>query len=105
MISTQPHTRAHISPAAISHKNDQVENPLLIPDSQLVVARPLSLRASQKLPLYEDSYFEVSVRIPGRNFGASLQVTYHQENVSVRIFRECQRVQEYACPALCQAVQ
>ena len=98
MISTQPHTRAHISPAAISHKNDQVENPLLIPDSQLVVARPLSLRASQKLPLYEDSYFEVSVRIPGRNFGASLQVT-DQENVSV-----CKSMHVLPCVRLCSSV-
>jgi len=59
---------AHLSTLHIT-----VEQPLLIPDSSLLVARPLSIRASTPLPLYEDTYFEVSIDIPGRNFGTSLQ--------------------------------
>ena len=56
----------------------KTENPLqfpdeLFPESSVVVARPLSIRAGSKLPYHEDSYFEVCIRIPGRNFGASLQ--------------------------------
>jgi len=59
--------------AHIDSLDMKVENPFPIPDSKLIVARPLSIRASSKLPMYEDSYFEICIKIPGRNFGASLQ--------------------------------